>query len=223
VERGDIGQPVAITGFMMSAGPEHGHPNPDFFYKRGSGPLFDMGPYYITAFIHLLGPIRRVTAAGAIPRKERHITAGPRKGEMIAVETPTHVQALLEFESGPHGQLTTTFDCWGSRLPNVELYGSEGTLAVPDPNWFGGPIEIRKAHSREWTHVPHEFPFTEDTRGLGVLDMAQAIRSGRPHRASAEIGYHVLDVMESILESADSCLPVEVRSSLEKPAPMNES
>ncbi|WP_186445909.1 Gfo/Idh/MocA family protein [Paenibacillus cremeus] len=197
IDDGWIGTPVAATAFMMSGGPERWHPNPEFLYEIGAGPMFDMGPYYLSAFITLLGPIHRVTASAAISFPERTITSEARYGQKIKVQTPTHIAGVLDFVSGPIATLITSFDIkGGSNLPRIEIYGSKGTLSVPDPNTFGGPVRIRLAgNDAEWKEVPIVHGHTENSRGLGILDMARAIRTGEPHRANGEIGYQVLEAL----------------------------
>jgi len=219
IDDGWIGEPVAATAFMMNHGHERWHPDPDFYYKVGGGPMFDMGPYYLTALINLIGPIRRVTGSARITFPERTITSQPRFGQKIQVETPTHIAGIFDFANGAIGTIITSFDVWGSQVPRIEVYGSQGTLIVPDPNTFGGPVFIRRQGSTEWSEVPLTHGFTENSRGLGVADMAHAMVSGRPHRANGDLTYHVLDVMHAFLDSARSGNHVLVESSCEKPAP----
>ena len=220
IDSGAIGEPVAGSGFMLSPGVEHWHPNPEFFYKKGAGPLFDMGPYYLTAFTTLLGPVRNVTGIARASFLEREIKCGELAGKMIDVETPTHVAGVLEFESGPIVSLVTSFDVQAHGLPNIEIYGSEGTLQVPDPNTFGGPVRIRRRDDKDWTEVPLEFGYADNSRGLGVADMIAAERKGREHRANARTAYHILDVMHSILDSSESGRRLEMASSMTRPQPM---
>lgn len=219
IDDGLIGRPVAATAFMMGHGPESWHPDPAFFYQRGAGPLFDMGPYYLTALIHLMGPIKSVAGSAVISLPEREITSQPLAGTILTPETPTHITGLLDFESGAVGSLTTSFDVWGSEHPRIEIYGTEGTLSVPDPNTFGGPVRVRLAGEKEWKELPFTHGYTENSRGLGVADMAHAMRSGRAHRASGELAYHVLDLMQSILEAAQARQYLDIGSRAERPAP----
>ena len=218
IDDGEIGEPVAATAFMMSGGPESWHPNPVFYYAAGGGPLFDMGPYYLTALIHLLGPITRVTSAARVSFAERIATSEARYGERIPVQTPTHVAGLLDFAAGPVGTMITSFDIkGGSELPRIEIYGSQGTLSVPDPNTFKGPVRLKRAGEKEWqemplTHSPHVL------RGIGLADMAYGIAGGRPHRASGELAYHVLDLMESLLAASDEGRHIMIASTCARPA-----
>ncbi len=220
IDEGAIGQPVAATAFLLSRGPEGWHPDPEFFYQVGAGPLFDMGPYYLTALINLLGPIRRVTGSTRVSFAERVIGSEPKRGQMITVETPTHLSAMLDFVSGPVASMITSFDVWTHNLPQIEIYGSEGTLSVPDPNIFGGPVCLWRAETRVWEEVPFSHGRDMNSRGIGVADMAQAIRSGRPHRASGEMAYHVLDTMHAILDASREDRHVHLLSSCQRPAPL---
>ena len=202
IDEGCIGSPVAATAFMMSHGPEHWHPSPEFFYKQGGGPMFDVGPYYLTALVHLLGPIARVSGSAKISSPTRLITSEPLNGAIINVEVPTHVAGVLEFAGGAVGTIITSFDVYSHTLPCMEIYGTEGTLRVPDPNTFGGPVYLWRFREEEWSQIPLINGYTEDCRGLGVTEMAEAIEQGRPHRACAELACHVLDIMHGIHEAA---------------------
>lgn len=220
IDSGVIGTPVAVTAFMMSRGHEHWHPNPGFYYQKGGGPMFDMGPYYLTALVSLLGPVQRVSGATRITRKQRTITSQPRYGEVINVEVPTHVTGLLDFAAGPVGTIITTFDVQASTLPWIEIYGTAGTLAAPDPNTFGGPVRLRLAADDEWKEIPVTRPYTENSRGLGLADMAEGIRTGRAHRANGELAYHVLDIMHAIHDASDTGRHVLLESTCERPDAM---
>ena len=220
IDDGAIGALVGATAFMGSSGPESWHPDPDFFYQPGAGPLFDMGPYYLTALVNLLGPVRRVSGSARITRAERVIGSQPRAGSTITVNTPTHVAAVLDFDTGAIGTLVTSFDVQANTVPPIEIYGTGGTLTVPDPNTFGGTIRLRQAGDKEWHDVPYSHPNAGNYRGLGVADMARAIETGRPHRANGELAYHVLDVMHAMLDTAEQGQPIHIASTVERPAPM---
>ena len=220
IDGGAIGEVVGANAFMMSRGHEHWHPNPVFYYKAGGGPLFDMGPYYLTALVALLGPVRRITGATRISRPTRTITSQPRYGEVITVDVPTHVAGLLEFAAGPVGMLMTTFDVQASALPNIEIYGTQGTISAPDPNTFGGPVKLRRADDKEWQEIEVTRPYAANSRGLGVAGMAQALRGTGSHRASGELAYHVLDLMHAVHEASDSGCHVEVQSTCARPEAM---
>lgn len=216
IDEGAIGTPVAATAFMLGHGPEGWHPNPDFFYQTGAGPLFDMGPYYVTALVHLLGPVADVSAMTRISFPERTVTSEARYGETIRVKVPTHVAGTLAMQSGPIATMITSFDVWGHNLPRIEIYGSEGTLSVPDPNTFGGPVRLLRAEESTWEEVPLRLP--ESRRGIGVADMVLAIRNDTPHRATGELAYHVLDVMHAFYESSDGRRQVAIHSPCTQPA-----
>ncbi len=220
IDDGLIGRPIAATAFMMSHGPDHWHPDPAFFYKLGAGPMFDMGPYYLTALVNLMGPIRRVTGSAATTFSERVISSKPLAGTVMNVETPTHITGLLDFTSGAVGTIITSFDVWASELPRLEIYGTEGSLSAPDPNTFGGPVRVKGAKDKEWRELPLTHGYLENSRGIGVADMAYALRSGRPHRASGELAFHVLDTMVSVLEAAESERFMTLGSSSPRPAPL---
>jgi predicted dehydrogenase len=219
VDDGWIGEPVAAVAFMIGHGPESWHPNPDFFYQVGGGPLFDVGPYYLTALVNLLGPVKRVAGSARISFPERIATSEEHRGRRIPVEVPTHVAGTLDFVGGPIATLITSFDIWASRLPRIEIYGSEGTLSVPDPNTFDGPVLVRRAEAQAWSEMPLSHSATVG-RGVGVADMAYALRSGRPHRASGEVAYHVLDIMEALGESSEMGRHIEIASGGTPPAPL---
>jgi len=220
IDDGAIGRPVAATAFMMSRGHESWHPSPEFYYKAGGGPMFDMGPYYLTALVALLGSVHRVTGSTQISRAQRTITSQPLAGQVITVDVPTHVVGVLDFAIGAVGTIITSFDVQASVLPRIEIYGTEGTLSVPDPNTFGGPVRLRRAGEDEWQEMPLTHANPEQSRGLGVADLAQAAVSGRPHRASGELALHVLEIMETIHTASDEGRHIALRSNCERPAPL---
>ncbi|MEU4832576.1 Gfo/Idh/MocA family oxidoreductase [Streptosporangium sp. NPDC023615] len=218
VAEGGIGTPLSALTLLQGPGPESWHPSPEFLFQPGGGPLFDMGPYYLTALTTLFGPARRVAAVARRARDERVVGSGPRAGTRFPVEVPTHVTALLEFAAGQAATMVFTFDSPLRRAGFVEITGTEATMRVPDPNTFGGEVRLRRAEDEEWRPVPTEG--TEAGRGLGVLDMAQAIREGRPHRATGELGLHVLDTMIAVAESAERAAFVEVTGDCPVPEPL---
>ena len=217
IDEGAIGEPVAAIAHMMSRGHERWHPDPAFYYKPGGGPLFDMGPYYLTALVSLLGPVRSVVGAARASFPERLITSQPRAGERIIVEVPTHVAAVLEFISGAIATLVTTFDVWKSEAPRLEIHGSAGSLSLPDPNNFGGAVNLYRSAEAGWSAVPLIPGYTGDSRGIGVADMAAAMRNGQPHRANGNLTYHVLDVMQAIHEAASEGRRLTIGSTCERP------
>lgn len=220
IDSGVIGEPLACSAFMGSSGPDSWHPNPHFFFQPGAGPLFDMGPYYLTALVALLGPIRRVTGLARASSAERVAGHAALRGQRIPVNVATHVIGALEFAAGPLGTLVTSFDIAGHEQPCLEIYGREGTLSVPDPNTFGGPVRVLLRGQHAWEDAPLTHGYTANSRGLGVADLALAARSGRPHRASGALAFHVLDLMHAILESAQTGRAVEVNSQCARPAPL---
>lgn len=221
IDEGAIGRPLSATAFMMSGGHEGWHPNPDFYYQVGGGPMFDMGPYYLTALVSLLGPVRRVTGVTSQGWAERVIGSEPKRGQVINVAVPTHVMGMMEFASGAVGSILTSFDIpGGSGLPHIEIYGTEGTLLAPDPNTFGEPVRLRRRGEREWREMPLTHGFTENSRGLGVADMAEGLRNGRLHRANGEMAYHVLDLMHAFHDAAAQGRHVEIESSCKRPLAM---
>jgi predicted dehydrogenase len=220
LDAGEIGSPVAATAFMVTPGHERWHPDPDFYYQPGGGPLLDMGPYYLTALVTLLGPVRRVTGMSSTPRATRVIGSGPRAGQPIDVSVATHVTGVLEHAGGALSTLMMSFEVWAAQLPRIEVYGTEGSLSVPDPNGFDGPVHIYRAGDSEWSQVAEAGGYRGASRGYGVSDMASALAAGAPHRADGQLAYHVLDVMESLLAAAGSGRAVEVASSCERPAPV---
>jgi predicted dehydrogenase len=223
VNDGMIGKPIAATAFMMSRGHEGWHPDPEFYYQAGGGPMFDMGPYYLTALVQLLGPIKRITGITGKALNERVITSEKKNGKVIPVEIPTHVAGVMEFEEGAIGTLIMSFDIFGgSSLPPIEIYGTKGTLQVPDPNNFSGVVKYRLMGESEWIDQPLLFGYEENTRGIAAADMAYAILSGRPHRASGELAYHVLEAMWAFHDSSDEQKHYDMRSTCTRPRPMQK-
>ncbi len=222
IDEGGIGEPVAGTAFMLGHGPESWHPDPAFFYQVGAGPLFDMGPYYLTALVSLLGPVRRVTGSARASFAERTIGSQPLAGTKIKVNVPTHSAAVLDFASGPIVTLVTSFDVW-SRTNTIELYGSEASMSLPDPNTFGGPVSIRKPGESEWIEAPITRDFVDNSRGLGVSDLAHAIRENRPHRASGDLALHVLEIMHAIHQASAEGRHIELTTSVARPEPLAAS
>jgi len=216
ITNGAIGRVTSAQAFMMCPGHESWHPNPSFYYQPGAGPLFDMGPYYLTSLVTLLGPIVRVTGMASKAHDHRRVMSEPLKGQSIDVNTPTHIVAVLEFASGAITQLTTSFDVQRHSMPFAEIYGTEGTLQMPDPNGFGGsPYDLTAQCS-----VPNNWPYQDNCRGLGVLEMIQSISEERPHRASGDIALHVLEVMESVLDASNTGRTITLRPFFEVPEPM---
>jgi predicted dehydrogenase len=229
VDSGAIGRIVSGTAHVMSRGLEHWHPNPDFFFQPGAGPVLDIGPYYISDLVQLIGPVKRVTSFASIPKKERLITSQPRYGQTIKVNTPTTIHAILEFENGALVTLNASWDVWKHGHAPIELYGQEGSLFVPDPNFFGGEVRYTKNENPvkkapKWNH-PFSVPNQQHAQGpmanyrtSGLADMAIAIQEGRPHRCSMEFALHAIDVMTGILRAGETGKVVEMRTTCERPA-----
>jgi predicted dehydrogenase len=218
LDEGSIGTPVGGTAFFMCPGHERWHPSPAFYYLPGGGPMLDMGPYYVTALVNLLGPVARVAAMTSRVRAERVIGSEPLRGTRIPVEVATHVAGTLGFASGAIVSIAMSFDVARHRHRPLELYGTEATLSVPDPNYFGGEIELATA-KEDWHVLPTEHGYADGNyRIIGVADLAHALRSGRSHRASGALAFHVLEVMEAFQRSADAGRHVEIESRPERPA-----
>jgi predicted dehydrogenase len=220
IDRGDIGEPLAANAFMLGSGPESWHPNPTIFYQHGAGPLLDMGPYYLTTLVQLLGPARSISASARISRAQRPILSEPQRGQMIDVEVPTHVGSLVEFDSGPIATLVTSFDVQATRYFNIEVYGTDATLSVPNPNTFDGPVRIRRNGDEAWADVellPTNLP---QQRGIGLADMMWARRSGRAHRTSSALALHVLELMTGALVSAEQGRRIDLDTTCERAAPL---
>jgi predicted dehydrogenase len=219
---GEVGEPLAASAFMLNAGPATWHPNPAFFYGPDAGPLLDMGPYYVTALVSMLGPVTRVTGMSRILYPEVPIGRRSAPGLTIKVTTPTYVAGLLEFREGAQAVLVNSFGIAGHGLPPIQVYCSEAIIDVPDPNTFGGPVRVRpNGADSTWKDVPlvhrHDEP-RRDLRGIGLVDAVRAIHAGSMPRASGDLAYHVLDVMLSILESNETARHVTVSSTFERPS-----
>jgi len=242
LDDGAIGRPIAASACMFTHGHESWHPDPAFYYQPGAGPMFDMGPYYLTALVSLLGPVRRVGSTTGVSFPARTITSTPRYGETIQVNTPTHIVASLDFENGAIGSIITSFDLYDTDHSTLVIYGTEGTLRLPDPNTFGGMVSLlqgktagkgmdplsqgRKPGERppgaatsrpNWEEIPLTHGFTDNSRGLGVADLARAIRDGGTARASGDLAYHVLEIMHATLESSERGQHITIESTVERP------
>ena len=201
IDEGAIGDIVGATAFMPGHGPESWHPDPEFFYKYGGGPMMDMGPYYVTALINLLGGVRRIGGMVSVPFRQRTATCKEHYGEVIDVEVPTSYYGVLEFESGAVASLLTSFDIWGAKLPIIEIYGSKGTLRVPDPNCFGGPVILHTPEGGD-VEIPLAFDYPANSRALGLAEMASALEHNRSPRASWKQTLHVLEILTGFERAA---------------------
>lgn len=219
IDEGGIGEPIGATAFTASHGPEGWHPNPEFFYKPGGGPMFDMGPYYLTALINLLGPIRRVCGSTRISFPRRIIGSQPFAGKMIEVATPTHLTGVADFVSGAVGTVIMSFDVWKTNLPPIEIFGSEATLSVPDPNMTTGTVTILRL-GEEPEDVPLTHAAGNPFRGIGVADLASAILNGRRPRTDGQMANHVVEVMQSFEASSQTGRHIEIQSRCERPEPL---
>ena len=218
IDEGAIGTPVAGSAFFMCPGHERWHPAPGFYYLRGGGPMLDMGPYYITDLVQLLGPVASVMGSASRPRSERLVTSEPMNGTMIPVEVSTHVAGTLEFESGAVVSIAMSFDVPKHRHSPIEIYGTKGSITVPDPNRFGGEVSVARPGG-EWEDIPLTHGHADGNyRSIGVADMAAGIATGRPHRASGALAFHVLEVMEAFQTSSDEGRRVKIESRVERPA-----
>lgn len=215
-----IGKPVAGTAFMCCPGHESWHPNPGFYYLKGGGPMLDMGPYYLTALVHLLGPVKRVSALCGRKADERFATSEEANGQVLPVEVNTHAAGTMEFVSGAIITLVMSFDVWRQSIPPIEIHGTNGSLRVPDPNCFDGDISIFRGGMEDWENVPYSHGYTDNMRSIGAADMAQAIQSNRPNRCSGEMAFHVLDVMLAFDESSESGKHIEIKSTCAQPQPL---
>ena len=223
IDDGLIGRPIGGAAFFMCPGHERWHPNPGFYYLAGGGPMLDMGPYYVTDLVNLLGPVASVSGVATRTRSERVVTSQPLAGTRVPVEVATHVTGTLMFASGAAVSMTMSFDVARHKHVPIELYGESGSLIVPDPNYFGGKVELATA-AEDWREIPTRGPYADGNyRIVGLADMAQAIRSGRPHRASGELAFHVLEVMEAFQTSSDAGEAVKISTRPERPAPLPPS
>ena len=216
---GLIGRPLAASAVMINAGPERWHPNPDFYYAAGGGPLLDMGPYYVAALIHLLGPVRSAIGAAGRLRGERVIGSGARIGQRIPVEVDSHVSGILEHASGVLSTITTSFDGVQTTAAPIEVHGDAGTLGVPDPNAFSGPVTLFEPGGSRWRTVEPTAGYADAARGIGLLDAITA-DARRPPRASGDLALHVLDALTALLRSAAEGRRIELTTTVERPAPV---
>ena len=222
IDEGKIGDVIGASGHMMGHGPESWHHDPEFFYKYGGGPMMDMGPYYVTTLINLMGGVERVTGVARTSFKQRTATCKEHYGEVIDVEVPTFLTGTLHFESGAIATLTTTFDVYSSNSRNIEIYGSKGTLFVPDPNCFGNEITYYNGETNETEKIPVCFDYTENSRALGLADIAKAIETGRRPRTSYKQTLHVLEIMEAFRKCGRDGDTIEIKSKFVREAPMKQ-
>jgi len=218
IDNGFIGQPIGAAAHMISRGPESWHPDPESFYRYGGGPMLDMGPYYTTALVNMLGRVEAVSGMAQMSYPTRPILSEPKYGNWMDVSVPTYVMGQLKFASGAVGSLFTTFDVSYEKGCKLEIYGSEGTLILPDPNTFGGPLQIIRGRNKEIIDLPLLYNYPENSRGLGLADMAKAIQTGRKHRAGSQQQLHVVETMLGILKSSEEGKWIDIESDYERPA-----
>jgi predicted dehydrogenase len=220
LDDGRVGTPVAAAVAWSAPGHELWHPAPAFYYQPGAGPLFDMGPYYLTSLVTFFGPVVRVSGAVGRSSRERTVATGPLAGTAIPVDVDTHVTAILEHANGVISTVTVSFEVWASRVPLFEVYGTAGTISVPDPNQFSDTVAIATSADRTWQDVPVAAGYADAGRGVGLADLARAVETGRPHRASGELAFHVLEIMESVIRAGQTHDVVTLTSTVARPEPV---
>ncbi len=221
IDDGAIGEIVGAVAHMAGHGHESWHSSPEFYYKVGGGPMFDMGPYYLTDLVQLVGPVKKVAGLTKTTFPQRTITSQPLNGKVIDVEIPTHIAGIFEFHNGAIGQILMSFDVWGHNLPRLEIYGTEGSLFVPDPNGFGGTVGLSRG-KEPMQEIPLTHGYTDNARGVGMADMALAMQTGRDHRCNERVAYHVLDLMHAFHDSSDQGTHIQLQSPCERPAALPE-
>ena len=219
IDDGLIGRPISATATMVTPGHERWHPNPDFYYQPGGGPLLDMGPYYVSALVTLLGPVVSVIGAASHTRDERTIGSGPREGQTVPVAIDTHVTGVLVHASGALSTLVMSFDAVKTKSPNIEVHGEHGSLVVPDPNHFDGDVQLFALGADHWETLPVSAGYADSGRGFGIADLIRT-PAGQEPRAGGALAFHALEVMESVLESAHTGAPVRIGSTVVRPAPV---
>lgn len=222
LDDGRIGRPVGATAVWIGGGHETWHPNPDLYYEDGGGPLFDMGPYYVAALVSLFGPASRVTGSVDRTHETRTIGCGPREDETIDVDVPTHETGIVDFADGPTATLLTSFDGPGGSTfasPVFELYGTDGTLALPDPNTFEGPVGVQRPAGDGLEDVPLTHTYTAG-RGAGVADLARSVRSEWNHRTRGTLARHVLEILEGVRTASRTGEHVPIESTVDRPEPL---
>jgi predicted dehydrogenase len=218
IDEGGIGTVASANATLALPGHELWHPNPDFYYKPGGGPVLDMGPYYFSALYHLLGPVVSVQAQASRPTEVRTIRSGARAGEQIPVLVDTHISALLQHESGAVSTVILSFDVVNSSMPFIEVHGSTGSISVPDPDRFDGPVSVSRERGGAWEELPVLAGYVGAERGVGLADMVESERDGVPHRANAQVAYHVLEVMTAIFDAGATGTRAHIQSRPQRPA-----
>lgn len=222
IDDGWIGTPTSATAFMCCSGHESWHPDPAFYYQKGGGPMLDMGPYYLTALVNLLGPVKTVAGMTSKASQTRVCTCKNRYGEILSVEIPTHITGLLNFASGEIAVIITSFDIAAHHLPNIEVHGTLGSIKVPDPNTFGGEVEFCPKGGGQWQKVPLTHRYYDNSRGLAIADMANALTERRTNRANGELALHILEIMTALNTSGQTKTFQEILSTATKPQALNQ-
>ncbi|MBP1754376.1 MAG: oxidoreductase [Firmicutes bacterium] len=220
IDDGYIGEPIGAAAFMICHGHETWHPDPEFYYKYGGGPMLDMGPYYVTALVNLLGGVSGVTGVTKTSFPTRTITSQPKNGTIVDVDVPTYITGTLSFDNGAIGTIFTTFDVYYKQQARFEIYGTKGTLIVPDPNTFGGPIQLLRPEDGDYKEMPLLFDYKENSRGLGLADMAKALQTGRDYRANYHLTEHVLEILTSFEKSSKKGCYLPLETHYERTLPM---
>jgi predicted dehydrogenase len=220
IDDGFIGDVFGASAYMVCRGHESWHPDPEFYYKYGGGPMMDMGPYYLTALISLLGSVKTVTGMTKASLSERTITSQPFHGKKIQVDVPTYITGTMNFQNNAIGTIFTTFDVYTAQVPRIEIYGSAGTLCVPDPNYFDGPVRLSRGGMQDFAEVPLLFDYKENSRGLGLADMAKALETGRSVRAGGDLLFHIVEIMTGFERASNERKFIDMESTVERPKPM---
>ncbi len=223
IDDGFIGTPVGAAAFMICRGHESWHPDPEFYYKHGGGPMMDMGPYYLTALVNMLGGVSGVTGVTKKSFEQRTITSEEKCGTVVDVDVPTYVTGILNFDSGAIGTIFTTFDVHYDTQARLEIYGSKGTLICPDPNYFEGPVQLFRPEEGEYREMPLVFDYKENSRALGLADMAKAIQTNREFRADYMQTLHVLEILTSFEKSSDNRAYLPLQTKYKRKAPMKNN
>ncbi len=220
INDGLIGDVIGASAFMVCHGHESWHPDPEFYYDIGGGPMFDMGPYYLTALVSMIGPAKTVSGMNTVSFKQRMITSEKKFGNLIDVKVPTHVTGTIEFKNRAIATVITSFDVWGSTLPRIEIYGSRGTLLVPDPNTFGGDVKIKTYFQKDFMELPLTHIYSENSRGIGIALMADAVDNNGTNRANGDLTCHVLEIMHAFHESAEKRTFIDLKTDCDRPKPI---
>ena len=223
IDDGFIGDPIGAAAFMICHGHETWHPDPEFYYKYGGGPMLDMGPYYVTALVNLMGGVSGVTGITKTSFPQRTITSQPKSGTVVDVDVPTYITGILNFDNGAVGTIFTTFDVFYNQQARLEIYGTKGSLLVPDPNTFGGPVKLLRPEDGEYKEMPLMYDYKENSRGLGLADMAKALQTGRACRAAYQQTSHVLEILTSFEKSSKEGRYIPLETRYERALPMKNN